>query len=497
MKRIDQLTFTRFLAILLVLIYHDGGRFYFGWLNFPPLSYLLYSAPTGVSYLYVLSGFVMSIVYHRPGEKFDVRGYWTARIVRIYPLYIISFLLVCYFYLDYMARIKPQKILVNLFVLQAWWPPYAQSFNYTSWSMTVEFFFYAILPFFTMWAYRQSTRKLIWVSLILWAVSQIVHFTLWTGFYPDWQFFIVYNPVFHLNSFIMGVVGGIWFLRDNQNNKTNPKINLILVLGSLVLIGGYIILSNIYAQLPHNLQPMSGLLSPFLILFIVTLSLDKTKLSTFLDHRWLVILGETAYAVYILSAPVYWIYERALFSSSLKNPEYILSATYLPVMIFVGLISYFYIDPPLRRWMKKILARVTMPLLMLDLAILAASVYIAFRLRFGDGREFLSYRSTALIMFWIAFILRTAVSIALNSLNPAILGSATWRMIRPTVLSTTLGSIMIMVLVYTAYKAGWVENFPRSVFLIDWAVVLTLSVAARFLFRSFPIYKNEVRNLPQ
>src|SRR3990172_9543066 len=126
MKRIDQLTFTRFLAILLVFIYHGGMGFYIGWMNFPPISYILYSAPTAVSYLYVLSGFVMSIVYHRPNEKFDVRGYWTARIVRIYPLYILSFLMVCYFYLDYMARIKPQKVLVNLFVLQAWWPAYAQ-----------------------------------------------------------------------------------------------------------------------------------------------------------------------------------------------------------------------------------------------------------------------------------------------------------------------------------------------------------------------------------
>jgi len=119
MKRLDQLTSTRFIALLLVLFYHAGGGVYFSLINVFPISALLRAAPTGVSYLYVLSGFVMSLVYFRPKEKFNIAGYWTARFLRIYPLYIISFLLICYYYIDFVARVKPQKILANIFVLQA------------------------------------------------------------------------------------------------------------------------------------------------------------------------------------------------------------------------------------------------------------------------------------------------------------------------------------------------------------------------------------------
>ena len=72
MKRIDQLTFTRFIAIIVVLFFHGSGGVYFQVLSkyLPPA--LLLSATTSVTYLYVLSGFVMSLVYYRPQEKFLV-----------------------------------------------------------------------------------------------------------------------------------------------------------------------------------------------------------------------------------------------------------------------------------------------------------------------------------------------------------------------------------------------------------------------------------------
>src|SRR3990172_1328397 len=257
MKRLDQLTFTRFVAILVVLFFHGGGGVYLQAVNVFPFSAILVSATTSVTYLYVLSGFVMSLVNYRPKEKFDTGKYWTARFVRLYPLYLISFLLVCYYYFDSIAQIKLQKTLVNVFILQAWVPRYAQSFNYASWSMTVEFFFYAVFPFLTMWAYRQSTAKLIWSSLALWLITQFAHFTLWTANNPRWESLIVYNPIFHLSSFILGAVGGIWYLRNVKGQAITQLQNLCVMAGSLVLISGYTILSNIHPQLPHNLQPMS------------------------------------------------------------------------------------------------------------------------------------------------------------------------------------------------------------------------------------------------
>jgi peptidoglycan/LPS O-acetylase OafA/YrhL len=489
MKRYDQLTFTRFWALLLVLIYHGAGGIYLTYINKFPLTPILYSAPTSVSYLYVLSGFVMSLVYYRPAQKFAFVNYWKARIVRIYPLYIISFALVCFYYLGALTQIKPQKILVNIFVLQAWWPPYAQSFNYASWSMTVEFFFYAVFPFFVLWAYRQSVRKILWTSIIFWIVTQAINFALWIGYFPAQELFIVYNPIFHLSSFTLGIAGGAWFMQEVPHQKIDQRVNFSILFCSLALIAGYTILSAVYPQLPHNLQPMTGLLAPFFIVFITTLALDQTWLSKILSHRWLVALGETSFALYILHVPVIWLYERALQSSGLSNPDHIKDVTYLPLMIAVGLIANYYIDPPIRNWMKKVLNQISIPFFLLDLVILTASIFISFRLRFGNEREYLSYRSMGILIFWSAFFVRTIISYVLNTFSPAILQLSVFQMARRLALATGIGSVVVASIVYARYLAGWYINFPRSVFVTDFLIIFGLSFLIRYIFRLATLHR--------
>ena len=151
MKRIEQLTFTRFVIIILVLFAHDVLGPYLNPLLFFPVAALIRSGSTGVSYLFILSGFVMTIVYYKPDEKFDYFTFWRNRLIRLYPLYILAFVLTCVYYYDSLFKIKPEKILANIFILQSWIPKYAQSFNYVAWSMTVEIFFYLFFPFFLIW----------------------------------------------------------------------------------------------------------------------------------------------------------------------------------------------------------------------------------------------------------------------------------------------------------------------------------------------------------
>jgi peptidoglycan/LPS O-acetylase OafA/YrhL len=491
MKRIDQLTFTRFIAIIVVLFFHGGGGVYRQALSTFLPNALLVSATTSVTYLYVLSGFVMSLVYYRPQEKFAVGKYWTSRIVRLYPLYLISFLLVCYYYIDFIARIKPQKILVNVFVLQAWWPAYAQSFNYAAWSMTVEFFFYAIFPFFTMWAYRQSVKKLIWASVTLWVLSQAIHNILWIGYFPEYENFLVYFPLFHLGSFILGAVGGIWFLREGRGQAFAPHTSLSVLAGGAFLASVYIVASSKFSQLPNGLELMTGLLAPILTVVIVALALDKSRLSTIFNYPALVALGETSYGLYILHVPFIWIYQRALENSSLASPMLIFDYTFLPLMIGAGLLIHYYVDTPLRNWLRKILQRVSIPLLLLDLGIISFSIYISFRLRFGVGREYDSYRTTALLMFWSAFVLRTIFSVGFNALNPANLYGALVQFVCPVLISVTAGSVVVAGLVLAGYSLGWFGNYPRSVFALDWALIFGLSLGVRFIFRSLGLYKNQ------
>lgn len=485
MKRLDQLTFTRFIAVLIVLFFHGVGGIYFQSVNIFPLSAILISATTAVTYLYALSGFVMALAHYRPNEKISLEDYWKARIVRLYPLYILAFLLTCFYYADSVARIKPLKTLANVFAVQSWIPGYSQSFNFPSWSITVEFFFYAVFPLFAFWAYRQSTKKLIWVSLAVWGVTQIIHNTLWGLYYPDYSKALIYFPLFHLSSFILGATAGIWFLREGREQKINPRANLLFFVGSVLLVCAYIAVNNQIAGIPHGDQLMTGLLAPVLTLVIITLALDKTRFSAFLNSPILIALGEISYAVYIFHIPIKWLYERALENFRAQN---FFNYTYLPLIVLVGFVAHFYIDQPIRQRLKKALKRVSLPLLFLDLAILSASIYFSFRSRFIARREFDSYYTMLLLMFWSAFVLRTIFSAAFDALNPSILYDSAARLIRPVILSVTVGSITLAGIIYTGYFFNWFGNFPRSVFIMDWAITLALSLLVRFLFKLAGFY---------
>lgn len=485
--RIDQLTVTRFIAIFIVLFFHGGGGIYLQAVNVYPFSALLVSATTSVTYLYVLSGFVMSLAHYRPDEKMSFESYWKARFVRLYPLYLISFLLICYYYIDSIARIKPLKTLANVFVVQAWIPDYSQSFNFPSWSITVEFFFYAVFPLVALWAARQSIKKLIWTSLIFWALSQSVHTVLWVLYMPEKYNLLVFFPLFHLSSFLLGVAAGIWFLREGRGQLVNPRVNVLFLASGILLASIYVVAGTQISQIQNGDQLMTGLLAPFMTLVIITLSLDKTRLSDFLKYPILITLGEISYAVYILHIPVKWIYERALENLNASN---LFNYTYLPLMVMIGFAAYFYIDIPIRKALKNIMGHISFPLLLLDLAILSASVYLSFRFKFDTRREFDLHYPILLLMFWSTLILRTISSVVFNAFNPSILYGSLIQFTRPILISVTAGSIVVAGILYSGYSLGWLDGFFRSIVLIDWAIMLALSLLIRYCFRRAGFYRS-------
>ena len=121
--QIPQLTFTRFLAAVLIVLFHFGRQAYpfdSGFLN-KFASYGLFS----VSYFFFLSGFIMTVAYHSCSFT-DTRSnllFWNARIARIYPMFILALFS---FIIIKVIRIKTPpdviSLMANLCCLQAWIP---------------------------------------------------------------------------------------------------------------------------------------------------------------------------------------------------------------------------------------------------------------------------------------------------------------------------------------------------------------------------------------
>ena len=148
------LTAFRFFAALAVFLHHVGdfcGRD-------PILARLyrrvLFEGFSGVSFFFLLSGFILTYNYHQIFASMRGCAVWrfyVARFARIYPVHVLAFaamLPLCYGEFFVAQGIAIKRALTNLTLIQSFIPlrDYYFSFNAPSWSLSDEFFFYALLP---------------------------------------------------------------------------------------------------------------------------------------------------------------------------------------------------------------------------------------------------------------------------------------------------------------------------------------------------------------
>lgn len=115
----DSLTSLRFFAVMLILAHH---------LRQPLLPHLLLdkrfdnAGILGVTFFLFLSGFVLPLNYGRCRSLKEYSCFLWNRIVRIYPVHIFTFILSVVLLILYYDPIKPSIAVINIFLLQAYFP---------------------------------------------------------------------------------------------------------------------------------------------------------------------------------------------------------------------------------------------------------------------------------------------------------------------------------------------------------------------------------------
>jgi peptidoglycan/LPS O-acetylase OafA/YrhL len=152
--RIEQLTFTRFLAAISIVIFHYGKES--SLFNNENVSFMFEQANVGVSYFFILSGFVMIIAYIDK-ENIDFFEYVKNRLARIYPVYFLAIILILV--IRFFAGVNLVDLILNALMLQAWVPEKALTINFPGWSLSVELFFYILFPFLFNFFYKIKSLK--------------------------------------------------------------------------------------------------------------------------------------------------------------------------------------------------------------------------------------------------------------------------------------------------------------------------------------------------
>jgi peptidoglycan/LPS O-acetylase OafA/YrhL len=142
--RLNALTSLRFGAAAMVVLSHVGGHF-----GLPGGFTRPFNLAQGVTFFFVLSGFILTWVYPTLGHV-GPTAFWRARIARIWPGHLAAlalFLLLFHVLPRSWTGLEITPLLANAVLVHAWIPApaYYASFNVPSWSSD-ELLFYLVFP---------------------------------------------------------------------------------------------------------------------------------------------------------------------------------------------------------------------------------------------------------------------------------------------------------------------------------------------------------------
>ncbi|WP_239140091.1 acyltransferase family protein [Actinoplanes campanulatus] len=229
LNRLPSLTGLRWAAAFLVFGFHVGtlnliepDTWHRRW------DYVFGLGASGVSFFFVLSGFVLAWSA-RPGDT--RRAFWWRRFAKVYPNHLATFAAVLLAMWAWGDRIQPKPVLANLALLQTWtWKDgYQYSVNSVSWSLCCEMFFYLMLPFLLP-LLRRIPTGLLWVMLgavplVMLLISNplgtegtwlsnVVPFRQFVPEHYHWWFTQLFPPVRSL-EFLCGVIAGVLTTRGH------------------------------------------------------------------------------------------------------------------------------------------------------------------------------------------------------------------------------------------------------------------------------------------
>ncbi|MFE5401259.1 acyltransferase family protein [Streptomyces sp. NPDC056580] len=372
-ERLHSLTGLRWIAALAVFLNHVGTL-----LPLPDARPVLILGSSGVTFFFVLSGFVLTWTYTAGDRALPFYG---RRFARVWPVLLVGVLVPLLLQLPDAAPGRGEELirmaLSAVLLYQAWVPGHILgSTNPVTWSLACEAFFYAVFPFVVRLAVRrpQSLRRLGGAAVALVLVGWGVKLWLWDAYPPqippaftgvDGLIFGVYSPIARVWEFLLGVVAAAAL-------RKGWRLPLSVASATVLLAGGFLALwvlrfetwrlFTIYDALPQVTAPL------YALLVVAVAQRDLAGGASWLRSRPMVALGEWSYAFYLLHFTVLFEFASAVFDrksvmefymrpagASWTNAGY--AALALVISIAVSAILYQFYERPVERRLRMRIGR--------------------------------------------------------------------------------------------------------------------------------------------
>jgi peptidoglycan/LPS O-acetylase OafA/YrhL len=354
-------------------------------------------------YFFVLSGFLLFLPYVRNvvedrsvGKMPDVTDYVVHRFARIIPVYLVIFLFVNFVLrLSYIENpalqpvgteegtgmiTDPGMLIANLTLTQTYFPAYIQTGINPSWSLTLEYAFYASLPLLGFLLFRlrkKSNRNPFMVAavapLILLAIgfvgrslqplvyanSSTTDFIL-LNWGPNWSAVFAKSFLTNADNFALGMFAAVVFvalehgaLRESIAKRVR-MISAVAILPVFLVSGVLLVVANQYATMG-----VSVVAALMIVVIIAPLARgEKTKLAVWLDARPMRYVGEVSLSAYLWHFPMLlllgkigWMAGDSL-PGMLRNIVLLLTCT-----ILAATVTYYGIEKPGMNYAKRLRAK--------------------------------------------------------------------------------------------------------------------------------------------
>jgi peptidoglycan/LPS O-acetylase OafA/YrhL len=356
-SKLDALTSLRFFAALMIFMCHAFQMFGL----YEKSGTEVLALWQGVSFFFVLSGFILAYVYPSLDKPDASDRFLLARFARIWPTHFAAFLLTLA--LVPSALQIPNVLLValaNLSMVHAWCfnPAVENSFNAASWTISIELFFYLCFPFLIK--DFNAERKTRWIAASLLSVAcvglSMVPFVIQI---PGCSFaaslFINTNPLCRLLEFTLGIAVCRFFqVHGLPKSISRTKATILEVCTLLCIVGAVSIpiiwptQSALGAWSVLRIWAMHIGGAPFYTALILLMASQRGRVAEFLTKRLFVKLGEISFSLYMFHLSI--IYSLLQFREAFSNlPIFVLPVVAFTISIIVAHLNYTLIETPFRR----------------------------------------------------------------------------------------------------------------------------------------------------
>lgn len=310
-RRLDSLTGLRAVAALVVFLSH--ARWLVPNLEIASVEghelnvrMLVQQGNVGVSFFFLLSGFVLAWA-HRSGGP--ARAFYGRRFARIYPNQLVTW---CAWLVLVSAGVlfsAPPTLgpaLANLLLVQAWVPIETWYFgmNPPSWSLSNEVFFYAVFPALVVVIRRLPDRRLLPVAGTLTGLAIAIPALLFAvdgrlGGELAYYFSYVFPPT-RLIEFALGVVLGVAVSRGRWSG-------IGLWWPTALAVAAYVVAG----RTPRILLGVAVTIVPFVFLVLAAAGADLAGRRSPWRHPAVTHLGRVSFAFYLVQYAVIDVLRRA------------------------------------------------------------------------------------------------------------------------------------------------------------------------------------------